>query len=385
MPNSSPGPAHHVTSPTLSHDPPSTPQGQYLWSNVWRYRPANSVASHTPTSPSQPVLLRVHSADAAEHQRPFRRISKMPKKGELPPISEFSIDGIIESLQPEIDETIDAIAEILGRSRLALADHHEVHLPPQGEIRESTHPVLFPVEEATSSNENLAGDDVLILHDDASVADGSTTSSAKRALLQNLKAHPRPSRQQSDVLTLRSAGPARPPTVRTTSLPALLPDPVAISPAVPPKAVTDQEGVGANARILLDHMSKNPPTVGGLQQTLRATTSGTYLTASTTAQPVLSSQGPGEAAGRSLRPGDGGANSVRSRAQSSPSATSNTIQQRFRNWLILGDLRTLASWLRRTPRPVPNDAQARLRAILQRNPVVHEVEVEVPDDNNMYD
>ena len=309
----------------------------------------------------------------------------MPKKGDLPPISEFSIDGILESLQPEIEETIDAIAEILGRSRLALADHHEVHMPPQGEIRESTPLVLFPVEEATSSNERLAGDEVLILNDEASVVDGSTTSSAKHALLQNLKAHPRPSRQQSDILALRGAGPSHSPNVRTTSLPAVLPNPVVASPTSAPKAIKDQEDIGANARILLDHMSKNPPTVGGLQQTLRPTTSGTYLTARTTAQPVLSSEGPGEAAGRSLRPGSGGANPVRSRAQSSPSATSSTVQQRFRNLNILGDLRTLASWLRRTPQPVPNDAQARLRAILQRNPVVHEAEVEVPDDNNMYD
>src|SRR6185437_6179273 len=112
--------------------------------------------------PSQPVLLRVNSYDAAIQSRPPSRLPRQRrtmnnsfKKNELPPIHEFSIQGILAAIAEDVEEDINAAAEILGRSRLVLADQHESHLPPQGEIRATSSP-LQAVAEASSSNERLA-------------------------------------------------------------------------------------------------------------------------------------------------------------------------------------------------------------------------------------
>jgi hypothetical protein len=115
----------------------------------------------------------------------------MADKDELPPASDYSIESILAAIEPEIEGTIDAIAEIMGRSRLALANEYDSHLPPQGEIRASTHPALLPVEEASSSNERLAADNVIIVPEDASLVDGSNAGSAAYGLLERLRVAPR--------------------------------------------------------------------------------------------------------------------------------------------------------------------------------------------------
>lgn len=52
----------------------------------------------------------------------------------LPPISDFSFDGILRAVEPEIQDALDAIAEICARSRMSMANAHGAHMPPQGEI-----------------------------------------------------------------------------------------------------------------------------------------------------------------------------------------------------------------------------------------------------------
>jgi len=52
----------------------------------------------------------------------------------LPPVADFSFDGILRAVEPEIQEALDAIAAICARSRMSLADAHGAHLPPTGEI-----------------------------------------------------------------------------------------------------------------------------------------------------------------------------------------------------------------------------------------------------------
>ena len=140
----------------------------------------------------------------------------------LPPVSAFSIQGVLEAIQEHIEPDVDAIAEILGRSRLVLADQHESHLPPQGIIYDTVRP-LQAVEEASSSNERLAADNIIILGEDASLAEGSHTGSAAYGLLERLQAIPRIHRQQSELpptTTTRSS--VLPP--RTLSSPAVLPE-----------------------------------------------------------------------------------------------------------------------------------------------------------------
>jgi hypothetical protein len=122
----------------------------------------------------------------------------MSKEGDLPPLSAYSFDGILGSIREVIEEDLNGIAEILGQSRLVLADQHESHLPPTGEIRAGHLPALA---EASSSNEQLAVDDVLILHENASLVEGSQTGSAAYGLLERLQAAPRIRRIHSEVAT----------------------------------------------------------------------------------------------------------------------------------------------------------------------------------------
>lgn len=150
----------------------------------------------------------------------------MSRKQELPSASDFSIDGVLNAIQPDIEETINAIAEIMGRSRLSLANQYGSHLPPQGEIRASARlggdSALLPVEEASSSNEMLAGDNVIIVGEDLSVMDGSTAGSAAYSLLERLRSTPRTRRHQTNarISPERSDGSNGLP--RTASSPAAL-------------------------------------------------------------------------------------------------------------------------------------------------------------------
>jgi hypothetical protein len=138
---------------------------------------------------------------------------------DLPPVAAFSIQGILEAIQEDIEGDVDAIAEILGRSRLVLADQHDSHLPPQGIIHDTVRP-LQAVEEASSSNEQLAADNIIILGEDASLVDGSHTGSAAYGLLERLQAIPRIHRQHSELSPSNITSPVLPH--RTFSSPAAL-------------------------------------------------------------------------------------------------------------------------------------------------------------------
>ena len=140
----------------------------------------------------------------------------MSKEGELPPLSAYSFEGILGSIREVIEEDLNGIAEILGQSRLVLADQHDSHLPPTGEIRAGQLPALL---EASSSNERLATDDILILNENASLVEGSQAGSAAYGLLERLQAVPRvrrinsefatsPTRSQALLVETRNSSPA---------------------------------------------------------------------------------------------------------------------------------------------------------------------------------
>ncbi|KIW18069.1 hypothetical protein PV08_02356 [Exophiala spinifera] len=165
----------------------------------------------TTTIPSQPVLVRVHSASASIQIHPETRPKKlkenMSKDRELPAIHEYSIRGILAAVHEEVEDDVNAISEILGRSRLVLADEHENHLPPQGEIRAAQNQ-LQVVAEASASNEILASaDDVLILADDASLVADSQTGSFAFGLLERMQVHQRSRSGMSDAVGQRSSRP----------------------------------------------------------------------------------------------------------------------------------------------------------------------------------
>lgn len=190
--------------PTGLHFHHLNPSRSSLPRNI--YNPSVGGYSST-THPSQPVLIRVHSDVASAHlhppSRPPRRRSFGNMSNKLPPISEYTFEGIWNTVQADVEEDVNAIAEIWGQHRLVLADQHESHLPPQGEIRAA--PASLPaVAEASSSTERLATtghvDDmnILIADPDASLAEGSNSGSAAYGLLERLQAMPRARRMRSD-------------------------------------------------------------------------------------------------------------------------------------------------------------------------------------------
>ena len=84
------------------------------------------------TTSSKPVLVRGPSTkpEMRKKQQPVDR-SMSPQ---LPPVESFSFHDILKSIGPEADASIDAIAEICGRSKMSLSTEHNSHRPPQGQL-----------------------------------------------------------------------------------------------------------------------------------------------------------------------------------------------------------------------------------------------------------
>lgn len=101
---------------------------------------SDAVDSSSSTS-SQPVLVRTYSnpnADpASSNPARMEKNSKSRMRNrsyDLPPLQSFSFQDILASIDPEVRRSIDAIAEICGRSKLSLADEYGSHRPPQGAL-----------------------------------------------------------------------------------------------------------------------------------------------------------------------------------------------------------------------------------------------------------
>jgi len=288
----------------------------------------------------------------------------MNKQYELPPIEEFSIRGILAAIQEDIEDDVNAISEILGRSRLALADQHESHLPPQGEIRASSH-TLQAVEEASSSNERLAAeaDDVLIAREDASLIEGSHTGSAAYGLLERLQAVPHTRRMRSESAVY-------------STLPPMISAPSPSSPNIPAERLSPPGEVVSSGlptlpralhRLLVDRERD------GREFEPRSSTavvSETFLSAGANGRmmsdpPVVSESGRqyplysydySDIFERGVPP--------------SSSTTLMTFRQRLQSLLSMGDLQILSTWMQ-GPRPgqghgTMSAAESHLRDILDR-------------------
>lgn len=70
----------------------------------------------------------------------------------LPSDKDFSIESILQAIEPDIRATLDSIAEICGRSKLSLANEYGSHIAPLGEIIAPA-AGLESVEEASPSVE----------------------------------------------------------------------------------------------------------------------------------------------------------------------------------------------------------------------------------------
>lgn len=88
----------------------------------------------------------------------------------LPTDKDFSIENILQAIEPDVRVTLDSIAEICGRSKLSLANEYDSHIAPLGEIR-APPGGLVPVEEASPSDERCADEGVVVFDDDQGLMD----------------------------------------------------------------------------------------------------------------------------------------------------------------------------------------------------------------------
>ncbi|KAI1621951.1 hypothetical protein EDD37DRAFT_501316 [Exophiala viscosa] len=328
-------------------------------SSLPRNGPAPSVGDTSTTIPSQPVLLRVHSDTASIQIHPTNRSTKRARdmsREELPPIQEYSIQSILAAVREEIEDDVNAISEILGRSRLVLADQHDSQLPPQGEIRASSNH-LQSVAEASSSNERLATDDVIILAEDASLVNGSLTGSAAYRVLERSQAHPR-TREPAGEISAQSASTPETGSLHNGPAPTELlvlqvPDHVAYhgQPLTPRRLLRDQ-GAGQETSLT----------------TTDAVVSETYLSAAANAMAVSELEPPTRSeSGRQYPLYSFDESNLFEGSLLVAPPTRTTIRERLQSFVSANDLTSLLSWVNgRNQRVVT--AEAQLREILNRQP-----------------
>jgi hypothetical protein len=96
---------------------------------------------------TRPVLVRAYSGDVSADSSPamsrrffpfsgIRSSTPVPRQPDIPLPSDkdFSIESILQAIEPDIRGTLDSIAEICGRSKLSLANEYGSHIAPLGEI-----------------------------------------------------------------------------------------------------------------------------------------------------------------------------------------------------------------------------------------------------------
>lgn len=166
---------HHSSAPHKAHQ------------DTQQARTAANLTSRPSIVPTQPVLVRAYSGNAADEPKtklsamsprrlfPFTgsrsSVSPRPSGPPLPSDKDFSIESILQAIDPDIRGTLDSIAEICGRSKLSLANEYGSHIAPLGEIRAPSGGGLVPVEEASSSDERRADEGVVVFDDDPVMMD----------------------------------------------------------------------------------------------------------------------------------------------------------------------------------------------------------------------
>ncbi|CAI7601476.1 unnamed protein product [Penicillium glandicola] len=151
-------------------------------------RVENPSGRRSSTLATRPVLVRAYSGDAQERTTrppamsarrflpfPGLRCStpSHPAQSDIifPSDKDFSIESILQAIEPDIRGTLDSIAEICGRSKLSLSNEYSSHIAPLGEICAPSS-ALGPVEQARP-NEDRRPDDsnAVIVDEEASPTD----------------------------------------------------------------------------------------------------------------------------------------------------------------------------------------------------------------------
>ncbi|KAJ5947561.1 hypothetical protein N7466_000576 [Penicillium verhagenii] len=188
-PTSDAGPSHHadwrhyesaLDESDRSHRSTALHQAHSSRPLSRRDKPVNPAAYRQLHSvPTQPVLVRAYSGNAegttitrSPTMSPRRLFpftgprTSAPTRSPGPPLpsdKDFSIESILQAIEPDIRGTLDSIADICGRSKLSLANEYGSHIAPLGEIR-APPGGLVPVEEVSTSDERR--DEGVVIFDD---------------------------------------------------------------------------------------------------------------------------------------------------------------------------------------------------------------------------
>lgn len=148
----------------------------------------NPPGRRSSTLATRPVLVRAYSGDAQDRStqpsamsaRRFLSFSgsrssapTRPPQSDVtfPTDKDFSIESILQAIEPDIRGTLDSIAEICGRSKLSLSNEYGSHIAPLGEICAPSS-ALGPVEEARPNEDRRADDsNAVIIDEEASPID----------------------------------------------------------------------------------------------------------------------------------------------------------------------------------------------------------------------
>lgn len=150
----------------------------------------NTSGRRSLTLATRPVLVRAYSGDAQDRSTSTRpstmsarrflsfsssRTSAPSRPSQsnvmFPTDKDFSIESILQAIEPDIRGTLDSIAEICGRSKLSLSNEYGSHIAPLGEICAPSG-ALGSVEEAGPNEERRVDDsNAVIIEDEASPID----------------------------------------------------------------------------------------------------------------------------------------------------------------------------------------------------------------------
>ncbi|OQE35525.1 hypothetical protein PENCOP_c013G05424 [Penicillium coprophilum] len=147
----------------------------------------NPTPRRSSASATRPVLVRAYSGDAQDRTRRSSAMSarrflsfsgsrssaSRPSQPDItfPSDKDFSIESILQAIEPDIRGTLDSIADICGRSKLSLSNEYGSHIAPLGEICAPSS-ATGPVEQARPGEERRADDsNALVVGEEASPVD----------------------------------------------------------------------------------------------------------------------------------------------------------------------------------------------------------------------
>ncbi|KAI9863650.1 MAG: hypothetical protein M1813_003673 [Trichoglossum hirsutum] len=141
---------------------------------------------------SQPVIVRTYSGSSrpgSRQQVPATLREEEMDKTDLPTIEEFSFDGILRAIEPEVSNTLDAIANLCTNYRSNLSQECDYLVLAQGEldkkIEETDQLTTSVLDETNARSERITADSKPL--DGGNLAsDIAHTASTAYSTLQNI-------------------------------------------------------------------------------------------------------------------------------------------------------------------------------------------------------